>query len=295
MRNVVRGILDRQLSHTCSGPNIFLTRPVDERMPACFPFAPHRTLNRMPLSSTGQAGFGIAAAAALGLSAGAFAYASRWPASQIFGRTLPAPARSGELALTFDDGPNPACTPRLLDVLAYHQVTATFFLVGRFAEQERTLVRRISDAGHLVGNHSWTHPNLSLISRRGVREELTRTKDILEQITGRAVGYFRPPFGARRPFVLRTARGLGMIPVLWNAMTSDWSEPFAERIAERLIAKIAANERLGRASNIVLHDGNHVALNADRGPSVTATERLLGRYAQTHKFVTIDAWSEASR
>lgn len=241
----------------------------------------------MPASLT----IGLGAAAVVGLAAGAFAYASRWPASQIFGRTLIAPAHPGELALTFDDGPNPACTPRLLDVLAQYNVKATFFLVGRYAEKQPTLVRTLADAGHLIGNHSWTHPDLSLTAAHRVRAELTQTKDTLEQITGTAIRFFRPPFGARRPYVLRVARELGMTPVTWNAMTSDWSEPSSDRIAETLSKKIDANYHRGLASNIVLHDGGHLALNTDRGPSIAAAEKLLARYAQSHKFMTIDAWT----
>ena len=149
---------------------------------------------------------GLGAAGAVGLAAGGYAYAAMWPGSQIFGDALVAPRRAGELALTFDDGPNPAWTPRLLDILAAHHVRATFFLVGRFAEAEPALVRRIAAAGHLIGNHSWSHPNLALTACSRVREELQRTSDTLEQITGQPVHYFRPPFGARRPCVLATAR-----------------------------------------------------------------------------------------
>ena len=241
----------------------------------------------MPASLT----IGIGAAAGLGLAAGVFAYASRWPASQVFGRTLIAPPRPGELALTFDDGPNPACTPRLLDLLAKYQVKATFFLVGQFAEMEPALTRAIAGAGHLIGNHSWTHPNLSLTSAHRVRDELTRTKALLEQITSRPVLFFRPPYGARRPYVLRVARELGMTPVMWNAMTSDWSERDSDRISNSLIQKIKKNQRRGFASNIVLHDGGHLALNIDRSPSIAAAEKLLARYAQTHRFVSVDAWA----
>ena len=118
--------------------------------------------------------------------------ADLWPA-------LIAPRRAGELALTFDDGPNPAWTPRLLDILASHDVRATFFLVGRFAQAEPELVRRIAAAGHLIGNHSWSHPNLALTATGRIDEELQRTSETLEQITGAPVRYFRPPFGARRP------------------------------------------------------------------------------------------------
>jgi peptidoglycan-N-acetylglucosamine deacetylase len=234
---------------------------------------------------------GIGAATALGLAAGAFAYASRWPASQIFGPTLIAPRRPAELALTFDDGPNPACTPRLLDILEQHGVKATFFLVGRYAQQEPALARSIAGSGHLVGNHSWSHPDLSITAAHRVREELTRTKDTLEQIIGKQVRFFRPPFGARRPYVLRAAREMGMTPVMWNAMTSDWSERSCDRIVESLTKKIGANQRRGFASNIVLHDGGHRALNTDRALSIAAADKLLARYAQTHTFVTVDEWS----
>src|SRR5580704_10238906 len=118
---------------------------------------------------------------ALGLAAGGCAYTAMWPASQLFGRALIAPriesGLPGQLALTFDDGPNPAWTPRLLDILAGQDVRATFFLVGRYAQAEPYLVRRISAAGHLIGNHSWSHPNLAITSARRVEEELTRTRD----------------------------------------------------------------------------------------------------------------------
>jgi peptidoglycan/xylan/chitin deacetylase (PgdA/CDA1 family) len=241
-----------------------------------------------PLS--GEACTGLSAAAVLALAAGGCAYAAMWPASQIFGRTLIAPPRPGELALTFDDGPNPAWTPQLLDILAKHNVKATFFLVGRYAASEPALTRYLADAGHLVGNHSWSHPNLALAAPARVRDELSRTKSTLEQITGKPVRHFRPPFGARRPDVLRAARQLGMTPVLWNAMTTDWSEPSSERIANRLIAKIDSLQARGQAANIVLHDGSHLDPAANRKPSVTAAGQLLDRYASTHRFVTVDAW-----
>ena len=237
---------------------------------------------------------GLGAVAGLGLAAGGYAYAAMWPGSQLFGPTLIAPRRPGELALTFDDGPNPAWTPRLLDLLAGHDVRATFFMVGSHAQAEPALVRRVAEAGHLIGNHSWSHPNLAVTAAGRVEEELARTSRTLEEITGAPIRYFRPPFGARRPLALRAARRLGMVPVLWTAMTSDWSEPSVDRIVARLTSRIDRLERRGRAGNIVLHDGNHLDSAANRGPSVAAAGQLLGRYEGSHRFVTLDAWAPAT-
>ncbi len=233
---------------------------------------------------------GLGAAAGLGLAAGGCAYAAYWPGSRIFGQALVAPRRPGELALTFDDGPNPAFTPRLLDALGSHDVRATFFMLGSHAEAEPELVRRIVAAGHGIGNHSWSHPNLAVASSRRVQDELVRTKETLEQIAGLPVRFFRPPFGARRPAVMRAARRLGLVPVLWNAMTSDWKEPSADLIVKRLEHAINRLERWGWAANIVLHDGSNVDQSAFRGPSVAAAGQLVARYKDTHRFVTLDAW-----
>ena len=123
-----------------------------------------------PLAASIYGVIGLAGTTGLGI--GGFAYASRWPTSQIFGRTLIAPRIPSELALTFDDGPNPAWTPRLLDILAEHNVQATFFMVGKFAKSEAELARRVADAGHLIGNHTWSHPT----SRApGIRQRSRRT------------------------------------------------------------------------------------------------------------------------
>lgn len=232
---------------------------------------------------------GIGAAA--GLAAGGCAYAALWPGSQIFGPALIAPRRPGELALTFDDGPNPAWTPRLLAFLAEQDIRATFFLLGSRAQAQPELVRRIVAGGHLAGNHSWSHPNLAFTPPARIRAELSATRDQLEQITGAPVRFFRPPFGARRPAALRIARELGMTPVLWNAMTSDWSNLKAERIAGQLGAKIDRLTRRGWAANVVLHDGGHLDPAAHRGPSLHAAEILVTRYKPSHRFVTVDAWA----
>jgi len=242
-----------------------------------------------PIDKAVVAGLGVAAG--LGLAVGGYAYAAMWPGSRIFGRALTAPPRPGELALTFDDGPNPAWTPRLLDTLAAYNVRATFFMVGSYAEVQVDLVQRIAAAGHLIGNHSWSHPNLAISSAKRIRDQLTWTQDTLQQITGEPVRYFRPPFGGRRPAVFRIARSLGLVPVLWNAITADWSQPSAEEIAHQMGQKIDRHQHRGYATNIVLHDGGHLYMAAYRAPSVAAAGLLLQRYSATHRFVTLDAWN----
>ena len=175
--------------------------------------------------------------------------------------------------------------------LASHGVHANFFLLGSRAQAEPALVRQIVAAGHLIGNHSWSHPNLALAAASRIERELSRTSQTLEQITGSPVRFFRPPFGARRPVVLRIARRLGMVPVMWNAMTSDWNNPSSDAIASRLIRTIDRLAQRGRAANIVLHDGGHLEPTANRAPSIAATGQLITNYKLTRKFVTLDAWS----
>jgi len=244
-----------------------------------------------PLATGLYAALGVAGAA--GLAAGGYAYASLWPGSRIFGEGLVAPPNPGELALTFDDGPNRVWTPRLLDTLASHGLRATFFLLGERAHAQPGLVRRMVAAGHLIGNHSWGHPNLARCSSSRIREELERTSDTLQQIAAAPVRFFRPPFGARRPVVFRIARELGLHPVLWNAMTPDWSEPSAERIAGQLAAKIDWLRRRGHAANIVLHDGGHHDEGANREPSIAAAGKIVAKYKDECRFVTLDAWKSS--
>ena len=219
-------------------------------------------------------------------------YASMAPSSQFFGRTLIAGADPREIALTFDDGPNDAATPQLLDVLARRGVRATFFLIGGYARQRPDLVRDIASAGHLIGNHTMTHPNLSLAPTTQVRQELTECSALLEQIAGTRIRFFRPPFGAHRPVVLRIARELGMVPVMWNVMAYDWEEGRGlEKISQSLDVGIAKNQEGGRGSNVLLHDGGHKEMGAPRLDTVRAAERLLEAHAEAaSRFVTVDAW-----
>src|ERR1035437_9096154 len=122
-------------------------------------------------------------AAGLGLVAGGLMYASVWPTSQIFGRTLIAGDDPGQIALTFDDGPNDAATPELLDVLARHGVRATFFAIGNFVRQRPEITRAVVAAGHLLGNHTMRHPSLPFQAAARVRQQLADCNAALEELT----------------------------------------------------------------------------------------------------------------
>lgn len=218
------------------------------------------------------------------------------PSSQLFGRTLVAPRKPEEIALTFDDGPNPTCTPYLLDLLGHHGVRATFFVIGQFAAQERALVRRAHDEGHLVANHTWTHPNLFWADIRKMRRELRQTQWEIEQITGAPAKFFRPPYGLRRPATLKVARQQAMTPVTWNLIGNDWTPLTAEGIADRVRTLAARNSERGFATNLVLHDGDHRTLTGDRSRTLNAVRLLLPEMVKTRRFVTLDAWQpEASQ
>jgi peptidoglycan-N-acetylglucosamine deacetylase len=232
-------------------------------------------------------------AAAASLVAGGCAYAALAPESQVFGRTLVAGSNPAEFALTYDDGPNERETPRLLDLLAEHNVRATFFVIGNFVQERPDLVKRIHAAGHLIGNHTTSHPWLPLLAPRRVRNELAFCNATIEEATGARVRFFRPPHGARRPATLRIARALGLTPVLWNAMGYDWRRGrSAGQIAESLERGIARNQQRSRGTNLLLHDGGHARMGADRSRSVEATRLILARYPPgATRYVTVDAWS----
>ena len=231
-------------------------------------------------------GFVIGAAATA--TACAAGFQSMAPTGQWYGETfLGLAPGSKQMALTYDDGPNDPHTLRLLDILATHNVHATFFMIGRYVEQRPDIARDVVRAGHVVANHSFTHPNLIFASAAETRRQLQNCDRALTDAIGEHSRFFRPPFGGRRPQSLRIARELGLDPVMWNVTGWDWDAPPAEVIVRKVARQIRGGDI------VLLHDGGHKQMGADRSQTVLATDRLIARCQQEGKeFVTIPQMRE---
>ncbi|MGC2400081.1 MAG: polysaccharide deacetylase family protein [Acidobacteriaceae bacterium] len=226
-----------------------------------------------------------------GLAGGAYLYAGLFPTSQLFGSTLLSGSNRHEIALTFDDGPNDPYTGQLLDLLARHQVRAIFFLVGNYVRRRPDIARAIRQAGHLIGNHTMSHPSLMWERPSKVREELAGCNATIEDAIGERVEWFRPPFGARRPDVLSQAREMGLTPVMWNVTAHDWDATDSHALAARVRRGIEDNQRHGRGSNILLHDGGHLHFGTDRSVTLKTTAMLLDSWSGTDfRLVSLDTW-----
>ena len=235
----------------------------------------------------------ITLASAVAAGASYAGYAAMEPTSQLYGRTVTHGSDPGQMALTFDDGPNDPHTMHLLDVLARHKAKATFFLIGRYVRRRPEIARAVLAAGHEIGNHTFSHPNLALVSARRLRQELDDCRKALEDALGTKATLFRPPFGGRRPSVLRTARGMGLSPIMWSVTGYDWNAKSADAIVEKVVRQ-ADSRSQPQAEVVLLHDGGHLAFGADRGHTVEATRRLLERYAGK-EFVSISNLRHATR
>jgi peptidoglycan-N-acetylglucosamine deacetylase len=185
------------------------------------------------------------------------------------------------VALTFDDGPHPDYTPRLLDILERHGAQATFFMIGESAQAHRELVRRVAEAGHAIGNHSWNHPSFPLISgcerRRQIRECASALAPFGERL-------FRPPYGEQNIASRLDAFLLGYQVVMFNVATDDWRGGDAMSIVDQI------ERRIRPGSVIVLHDRLFDTLQAayfDREPVLEAVGILLSRLGDRFHFVTL--------
>jgi peptidoglycan/xylan/chitin deacetylase (PgdA/CDA1 family) len=187
------------------------------------------------------------------------------------------------MAITFDDGPNPTVTPRVLELLDRHNVTATFFLIGQRVRVFPGLAREIVERGHAIGNHTETHPSLTFLSSSRVADELDRCDEAIVIATGKSPRWMRPPFGYRSPLldgIVRRRGGAGV--AMWNVAARDWRTQSPDPVIQRL--------RRARGGDIVLlHDGDHRVLEGKRGHVLAALEYWLPRWRDAGiQFVNLD-------
>lgn len=218
-------------------------------------------------------------AAALATGAAILAYGTRAPASQLFGPSIyrgPLASRKRRaIALTFDDGPSPG-TAALLDYLAAEQVKATFFQCGTNVLRHPDLARRVAEEGHEIGNHTYSHPqlsprigwNLNLRSPAEIFDELSRTQAILEEAAGVIPVLFRAPYGLRWIGLRAAQRRLNLLGVMWTVIGHDWEWP-ADRIAPYVL------ERCSPGGIICLHDGRDIQANPDISETLAAMRSIV--------------------
>ncbi len=211
-------------------------------------------------------------------------YNTMTPRSQLYGRTfIGAETGRRELALTFDDGPNDPYTFHLLEVLAKHEVKATFFMIGRYVRQRPEIAAAVAREGHVIGNHTFSHPNLIFRTPAQVRSEIAACERALDDAVDRHhAPLFRPPWGARTPLVLRTVRQMGMTPVMWSVTSYDWRAASAADVRQEVTRQVRGGDV------ILLHDGGHRQIGVDRSYTVQAVDDLIVRYKeQGYAFRTI--------
>lgn len=189
--------------------------------------------------------------------------------------------RSAEkcVALTFDDGPHPEYTLQILDILDKYDAKATFFVIGENADKYRDIVKEEYDRGHEIGNHTYTHPDLKKISASEFLEEIKKTKEIIEEITGETPVLFRPPGGYLNNSIVNELTEQNGIPVLWSWRqdTRDWACPSSSSISNSVL------KNLKDGDIILFHD-----YNAKKSPTPAALETILSELSEKgYKFVTV--------
>lgn len=206
------------------------------------------------------------------IAVGVLAYGLADPQATLLGPAVVRWPDAGrrEVALTFDDGPSVPYTAEVLDVLRERHVKATFFLCGANALRYPGLVRRIQAEGHVIGNHTYSHPYLYLERESRIADEIDRTQDVLERISGRRPTLFRPPFGVRWFTLWPLLRARRMTMVLWSVRGYDGA--LDARGIER-----ATLEKLQPGAIILLHDGfeTHAPEQVDRSATVRALPAII--------------------
>ncbi len=186
-----------------------------------------------------------------------------------------------EIALTFDDGPNPYYTPQILAILKQYGVEATFFDIGYLVADYPNIVRQEHNQQNIVANHSWSHPDLTYFSAKAIQSQLTSTTHIIQATIGVRPTFFRPPYGAINNTVLAQARNLHYTTVLWDGSAEDWNLPGVNAIVSRIL-HYARNGAI-----ILLHDGggNRAQTVAALPISITSLKNRGFRFVTVQQLV----------
>jgi len=197
------------------------------------------------------------------------------------GTIIRARVKEPVLALTFDDGPDPEWTPRMLEVLERHEARATFFMIGKRAAKHPEIVRRVAEGGHAVGNHSWDHPSFPLVKGRWRRAQLLWTEEALAPYGEKL---FRPPYGHQSLGSRLAAARLGYRVITWTVNAEDWRDDPADVLVARVRSRIAPG------SFVLFHDSLYSTDDLcfrDREPTLEAVDRLLGALSESYRFITV--------
>ena len=199
----------------------------------------------------------------------------------LLGTTIRVSTAEPAIALTFDDGPHPQDTPRLLDLLDRHGAKATFFVVGKSVRRHPELIERIAGAGHALGNHTWDHLSMPSLTARFRRRQLAWTEEVLGRHSS---GLFRPPYGEQSLGSRLDAARLGLQVACWDVIAEDWRDDSSEVMLARIY------RRLRRGSIVLFHDTLYTTTEEryrDRGPMLATVERLLQDLGDRYRFVTV--------
>ncbi len=190
------------------------------------------------------------------------------------------PTRDKIIALTFDDGPHPVYTPQILDILEQYQVPATFFMIGNRMEEYPEIVKEVSARGHLVANHTHTHPqNLRAESLENIREEIYQCQQSIERLANQDTYLFRPPRGILNPKIIKMLHKEGYTVVLWSISADHHDAPTPELMADRVIKHAHPGEI------VLIHDGRTDL----RWKDVEATRLIIKNLSkQGYRFVTLE-------
>lgn len=186
-----------------------------------------------------------------------------------------------EVAITFDDGPNPRHTPRLLELCERLDVRVTFFVVGRRVRRFAEVTAQVAATGHEIANHSFHHVPMSALPVPLMRREIENTSNLVESLTGRRPGFFRPPMGWFSPQLLATARAAGCVPAIGTIHPRDSRRPPAREIEERVMRRMAPG------AIVILHDGGW-RIGCDRSRTIAAFERIVPKLRKDgYRLVTL--------